>query len=107
MADGTIVGGVIRQQEHYQFPAWIREGYHGLFLIYLQRPNNIGYIVTNIHQLERRHNNIGIMRATIEVPGSDFSQAILSPIGRDLYENTRARIYVGLPNGRTYTGYFV
>ena len=106
MADGTVVGGLAERQERYEFPAWIRGRHRGAIRIFIQRPNNIGYIVTNIVTLPTHHNN-HIMRAILHLAEEEAAQAILSPIGPNLPENTRARIYVGLPDGRTFTGYFV
>ena len=107
MANATIVGGFTRQQEHYQFPAWIRGEHHGEVRIFLERPNNFGYTVINIQEIERQHPFMGRMQATIEMENNVFARAILGPIGHNLPPNTRARIYVGLPNGSTVTGYFV
>ena len=107
MPDGTVIGGLIRQQEQYQFPAWVREEHHGAFRIFLQRPNNIGYIATSIHHLRNRHNNIGTMQASIEISEGNLSHANLHLIGNELPPDTRARVYLGMPNGSTFTGYFV
>ena len=107
MADGSVFSGLIRQQQHYQFPAWIREEHRGSYRFFLQSPRNIGYIVTHMRFLERRHNNIGAIRASIEEADNNFSHANLHLVGNDLPPNTRARIYLGLPDGSTFTGHFL
>ena len=106
MSNGHVFSGIIRRQEQYQFPHWIREGYPGLTVIFLQGPNNTGYIVTNIINGQRRYTNLGRITASIEIPNNNFAEAILGPVDHHLPDNTHYRIYLGLPDGRTFTGVF-
>ena len=107
MEDGSVYGGLTRQQEHYLLPAWIRRQHHGSIRSFIQGPNNTGFIITDIHLLPRRHNN-GRMQATIQIGENNFSHANLHLIeNNNLPQDTQVRIYVGLPNGNTFTGPFL
>ena len=99
--------GLAMRQERYQFPAWIRGRHRGEIRIFLQRPNNIGYIVRDVvHLPATQQNHNGRMRAVINVADHEAREAILVPLGRNLPVNTRAQVFVGLPNGSTFTGFF-
>ena len=106
MEDGSIYAGLTRQRQIFRFPTWITEEHEGSLEIFIQTTNNIGYFVSHVFPLQNRHNNIGRMRAHIRLEGNNSLQVDLDLMGNALPpRNARARVYIGLPDGRTFTGY--
>ena len=108
MPDGSQYAGVTRHQRILRFPAWIHGEHNGSIRIFVQTLNNVGYFISQVRPLQTPHHNIGRMRLYIQQEGDNFLHANLEPMGNEQPpQNARGRVYVGLPDGRKFSGYVV